>query len=167
MKATFVGKEITLIGHQMKVGDKLPEFTLTATDFSPVSSPEDIKLPAVFLVLLSVDTGVCSLELLTFNDRLDGTNYNVYAVSNDMPFTLDRWVKTNAGDFITMLSDYKAKEFGHATGTLIDELKFLTRATFIFDKNGVCRFAEYLPEIATEPDYDKIMAEAKKYFDEQ
>ena len=165
MKATFVGKDITLIGHQMKVGDKLPEFTLTATDFSNVSSQEDIKLPAVFLVLLSVDTGVCSLELLTFNDRLDGTNYNVYAVSTDMPFTLDRWVKTNAGDFITMLSDYKAREFGHATGTLIDELKFLARATFIFDKNGICQFAEYLPEIATEPDYDKIMEEAKKYFD--
>ncbi|MFB0959039.1 thiol peroxidase [Proteiniclasticum sp. QWL-01] len=163
MKITFGGKEVTLIGTELKVGDSLPEFNLTATDLSTFSS-RDMKLPAIVLTFPSVDTSVCSLELLTFNDRLEGLNYNVYGISCDLPFTLDRWIKTNAGDYITMLSDYKHHDFGEASGTLINEFRILARAAFVFDKDGICQYTEYLAEVGTEPNYDRIMEEAKKYF---
>ncbi len=163
MKITFGGKEVTLIGSELKVGDALPEFNLTTMELGNFSS-KDVKLPAILLTIPSVDTSVCSLELLTFNDRLENLNYNVYGISCDLPFALDRWTKANAGDYITMLSDYKHHDIGEATGTLINEFKILARAAFIFDEKGVCQYAEYVPEVGTEPDYDKIMEEAKKYF---
>lgn len=164
MNITFGGNPVTLVGNPLQVGDRLPDFNLTALDLSNVSS-RDLKLPALILVFPSVDTSVCSLELLTFNDRLDGMNYNVYGVSADLPFAMDRWVKSNAGEFITMVSDYKENEFGKATGTLVDEFKILARAAYIVDAKGVVRYAEYVPEIGTEPDYDKILEEAKAVFE--
>ncbi len=163
MKVTFGGQEVHLIGNQLKEGDLLPDFKLTTQELSPFTKDE-VKLPAMFLTFPSVDTGPCSLELLTFNDRLENTNYNVYGVSMDLPFALDRWVKTNAGDYITMLSDHRDRNFGKATGTLVDELMILARSVLIFDKDGKCVYNEILPEIGAEPDYDKVMEEAKKYF---
>ncbi|NLB21860.1 MAG: redoxin domain-containing protein, partial [Clostridium sp.] len=68
MKITFGGKEVTLIGSELKVGDALPEFNLTTMELGNFSS-KDVKLPAILLTIPSVDTSVCSLELLTFNDR--------------------------------------------------------------------------------------------------
>lgn len=164
MKATFGGKEVTLTGTALKTGSPLPEFTLVSPGFSKFTA-SDIKLPALILTLPSVDTSVCSLELLTFNDRLEGTNYNVYGISCDLPFAQDRWIKTNAGDFITMLSDYMSHDFGKASGTLMEELKILARGAFVFDKEGICQYADILSESANEPDYDKVMEEAKKHFE--
>lgn len=163
MKITFGGKEVTLIGTALKVGDPLPEFNLTNMDLSNFSS-KDMKLPAIVLTFPSVDTGPCSLELLTFNDRLENLNYNVYGISADLPFALDRWVKTNAGDYITMVSDYKHHDFGEASGTLINEFRILARAVFLFDENGICQYTEYVPEVGDEPNYDQVLTEAKKYF---
>ncbi len=163
MNVTFGGTEVHLVGTHLNEGDSLPNFTLTTRELSTFTR-NDVKLPALFLTFPSVDTGVCSLELLTFNDRLENTNYNVYGVSMDLPFALDRWVKTNAGDYITMLSDHRDQDFGMATGTLIDELKILARTVMIFDKDGKPAYQEILPEIGSEPDYDKVMDEAKKHF---
>lgn len=164
MKAKFGGKEVTLSGTPIDIGTPLPEFTLIKPDYHKFTA-SDVKLPALILTFPSVDTSVCSLELLTFNDRLEGTNYNVYGVSCDLPFAQDRWVKTNAGEFITMLSDYLTHDFGKATGTLMEELKILARGAFVFDKEGICQYADILEESANEPDYDKIMEETKKHFE--
>ncbi len=162
MKVTFGGNEVTLTGTPLTKGDTLPEFTVTGIDLKPVTQ-EDFKLPAVILTFPSVDTSVCSLELLTFNDKLeDYKNFNTYGISCDLPFALDRWVKNNAGDNIMMLSDYKTRDFGISTGTLVKELMFLTRAAFIIDRDGKVVYTQIVPEIGTEPNYDEILAEASK-----
>ncbi|PKK40409.1 Thiol peroxidase, Tpx-type [Clostridiaceae bacterium JG1575] len=163
MNITFGGKPIHLKGTPLTKGAQLPAFTLTGMDLAPFSS-DQIQMPAVILAFPSVDTSVCSLELLTFNDRLEGTGFNVYGVSCDLPFAMDRWVKANAGEYITMLSDYKDRSFGEATGTLIDDLKILARAAFIFDAKGQCQYAEFVPEVGNEPDYDAILDKATEIF---
>ena len=110
-----------------------------------------------------MDTSVCSLELLTFNDRLeDKKDLNVYGISLDLTFAQKRWVELNAGDYIKMYSDHKYGTFGKVTGTYVEELAILARASFVVDKDNVITYAEYLPEIGHEPDYDKILEEANK-----
>lgn len=162
MKVTFGGNEVHLKGREFKVGDTLPEFTLTGVDLKPVTL-QDLQLPAIILTFPSVDTSVCSLELLTFNDRLEEVKgVKCYGVSVDLPFAQDRWVKNNAGDFITMLSDYKTREFGISTGTLVDDLMLLARAAYIIDKDGKVVYAQMVPEIGSEPNYDEILEAAKK-----
>ncbi len=162
MNITFGGNEVHLYGKQLKVGDQFPEFTVTNTELNDVESI-DLKGPKVFLAFPSVDTSVCSLELLTFNDRLeDKKDLNVYGISLDLPFAQKRWVELNAGDYIKMYSDHKYGTFGKVTGTYVEELAILARASFVVDKDNVITYAEYLPEIGHEPDYDKILEEANK-----
>lgn len=164
MKITFGGNEVHLYGTQLKIGDKLPEFTLTDTGLNDVESKE-LHGPKVILIFPSVDTAICSLELLTMNDRLEShPEIKTYGISMDLPFTLKRWVKENAGDYVIMLSDHKFRTFGELTGTYVEELGILTKAAFVVDKENTITYAEYLPEIASEPDYEKILEEAKKVF---
>ena len=65
-------------------------------------------------------------------------------------------------DFITMLSDHKYREFGKVTGTFVEELAILARASFVVDKDNKITYVEYLSEIGNEPNYDKILEEANK-----
>ncbi len=162
MKLTFGGREITTKGNELKAGSKFPEFVLTDLELNDVTDKE-IRLPAVILTFPSVDTSTCSLELLTFNDRLENyKDFSVYGVSKDLPFAMARWVKANAGDYITMLSDHKTGDFGIATGTYINGLSLLARAAFVLDKDGNVTYSEYVPEVGNEPDYDRILEEAQK-----
>lgn len=158
----FGGNDITTSGEEIKAGMKFPEFALTDNELKPFTD-KDLKLPAVILTFPSVDTSTCSLELLTFNDRLENyKEFTVYGVSVDLPFAQARWIKANAGDYIKTLSDYQSGNFGLSTGTLLDGLRLLARAAFVLDKNGVVTYAEYVPEIADEPNYDRIIEEAVK-----
>lgn len=162
MNITFGGNEVHLYGKQLEVGDTFPDFTATDTDLKDVDS-KDLKGPKVFLAFPSVDTSVCSLELLTFNDRLeDKKDLSVYGVSLDLPFAQKRWVDLNAGDYIKMLSDHKYGEFGKVTGTFVEELAILARASFVVDQDNKITYVEYLSEIGNEPNYDKILEEANK-----
>lgn len=165
MKFTFGGNEVHLYGTQLQIGDTLPDFSLSDTSFSDVES-KDLKGPKVILTFPSVDTSICSLELLTFNDQLESfPGMKVYGVSMDLPFTQARWVKENAGDYIAMLSDHKFRVFGEITGTYVEELAILARAVFVVDQNEKITYLEYLPEIGSEPDYARVMEEARKVFE--
>ncbi len=162
MKLTFGGREVSTKGSELKAGDTFPEFLLTDMELNDVTD-KDIKFPAVILTFPSVDTSPCSLELLTFNDKLE--NYqglNVYGVSVDLPFAMARWVKANAGDYIKMMSDYKTGNFGVSTGTFVSGLSLLARAAFVVNRNGIVTYSEYVPEIGDEPNYDKVLEEAVK-----
>jgi thiol peroxidase len=48
--------------------------------------------------------------------------------------------------------------FGDAYGTHIKELRLEQRAVFIVDREGIVRYAEYVPEVAQHPNYDAALA---------
>jgi thiol peroxidase len=58
-------------------------------------------------------------------------------------------------------SDYQDRNFGNSYGTLIEELKILSRAIFVLDANGKISYVEYVPEVASEPSYDPALAAVK------
>lgn len=164
MEFTFGGSPVTLYGDTLKVGDVFPDFTLTDSSLKDVNS-EDLTGPKVFLTFPSVDTSPCTLELLTFNDRLeDLKQLKVYGVSMDLPFAQERFVKANAGDNIIMLSDHKYRMFGEKTGTYMEELAILARFAFVVDKDNVITYIESVPEAGDELNYDHVLTEAEKVF---
>ena len=55
------------------------------------------------------------------------------------------------------LSDHKDTAFGQAFGTLVPAVRIECRAVFVVDKTDVIRYAEYVPEIANEPNYARIL----------
>ena len=61
------------------------------------------------------------------------------------------------------LSDVHNHSFGKNYGVLIEglPLPLLARAIFVVDKNNKITYCEYVPEVTTEPDYDKAVAALK------
>ena len=161
MKITFQGSPLTLVGTQIKVGDLFPNFTVTKNDLSPLTLA-DTNGVRIFLTVPSIDTPVCDLEVMTFNNRASEIpGVSVYTVSMDLPFAQGRWCGANAVEVVETVSDYKARSFANATGTLIEALALLTRAAFVVDAAGKVVHVQYLEEITEQPNFDAILEAAK------
>jgi thiol peroxidase len=60
-----------------------------------------------------------------------------------------------------MLSDHRDASFGAAYGTLIKEMRILSRAIFVVGPDNKLRYVEYVPEVGTHPNYDAALAAAQ------
>lgn len=157
MNITFQGTPVTIQKALLKKGDKLQDFSITKNDLTEITL-KDTKGSRVFITVPSLDTGVCSLEVAKFMEYAQGfQDVEVYTVSMDLPFALDRWCQSKANSNIVTASDYKSRSFGEASATYVDELGLLTRAVFVVDKDDVIQYVEYVSEITNEPDYDAVL----------
>jgi len=166
---TFKGGPMTLVGRELKVGDKIPAFqvqaagTLSATDWNTLSEG---GAKAVLMVLVpSIDTSVCALETSKFNRHvasLPTDKIKVVTISADTPFAQSRWAKEEKVDNIQFLSDHKDRTFGEAFGVQIKEMGMLARAIYLIDKDGIVRYLQTVKEVAAEPDYEAVMAAAQE-----
>lgn len=162
MSITFNGGAITLRGSMLKAGDKMPAFSLVDNDLNTVKE-SDLKGLRVFVVVPSLDTSVCDLEVRTFNAKAGSLpGVHIYAVSMDLPFAQARWCGANGVEAVKTLSDYKDHSFGGATGTYIEELGLLTRAIFVVDADDNITYVEYVSEVTNAPNYDAVYAEIEK-----
>ena len=160
-KITFKGKDITLEGNQLSVGDTLKNCILVGNDLNEVELTKTNGI-RVILSVPSIDTPVCDTEVRRFNKEIESLpNAHCYTVSMDLPFAQARWCGAAGINRVTTLSDYKYRSFGDTTGTYIKELGLLTRASFVVDENNKVIFVEYLDEVANEPSYDKIISVVK------
>jgi thiol peroxidase len=167
----FAGKGVTLSGPELKAGDKAPDFRthrfIKGEGLKPVTLKDAIGGKAtLFSVVPSLDTPVCSTQTQKFNTQLAGLagKVNSYTVSCDTPFAMNRFCgdPAHAINALTSLSDYFDHSFGKAYGTLIEEVRLLSRAVFVVDKNGTITHAEYVPEAGKEPNYEKALEALKK-----
>lgn len=157
MAITFKGTPITISGTLLKKGDILQNFTITKNDLTDIHL-KDTKGTRIFLSVPSLDTGVCSMEVEKFiTYAQEFQDIEVYSISMDLPFALDRWCQSKSNSNIITASDYKTKSFAKATSTYVEELGLLTRAVFVVDKNNVVQYVEYVAEVANEPDYDAVL----------
>lgn len=158
-KVTFKGNPVTLVGNEIKVGDKAPDFTVLGADLSPVKLSDFDGKVKVIAVYPSIDTGVCQAQNRRFNaeaSKLDDAV--VLSVSVDLPFAQKRFCAAEGLNNVITLSDHKEVDFGTKYGFLIKELRLLARGTVVIDRKGFVKFVEYVPEIATEPDYDAALS---------
>ncbi len=156
------GNPLTLVGPELKPGDKAPAFTASAQDLSPVTLDSFKGKKKVFSVTPSLDTPVCDMQLRKFNqDIATMDNVEVINVSMDLPFAIKRFCTTAGVENAVAVSDYKDASFGEAYGVLIKELRLLARAVFIVDENDTVVYAEYVPEATDHPNYDAVVAALK------
>ena len=66
---TFAGGPVTLVGNEVKVGDKAPNFTVLANDLSPVTLEDSKGSVRIISVVPSLDTGVCDAQTRRFNEE--------------------------------------------------------------------------------------------------
>lgn len=157
-KVTFKGNPVTLVGNEIKVGDKAPDFFVLGADLNPVKLSDFEGKVKVIAVYPSIDTGVCQAQNRRFNAEATTLDDAVIlSVSCDLPFAQKRFCAAEGLDKVITLSDHKDVDFGTKYGFLIKELRLLARGTVIIDKKGFVKYVEYVPEIATEPDYDAAL----------
>ena len=157
---TFKGEvPLTLIGPKLQPGDKAPDFTLTATDMSPASLADSAGKARLISVVPSLDTSVCDAQTRRFSQEIGalGDKVVAYTISADLPFAQARWCGAAGVDNVHCLSDHMALSFGDAYGTHIKEWRMDSRAVFVVDPEGAITYAEYVPEVAQEPDYPKAL----------
>ena len=114
-------------------------------------------------VVPSVDTPVCAIQTKKFNEKAASLpeSVEIVTVSTDLPFAQARFCTEQGIDKLKSLSDHRDTGFGKAYGVLITEGPFtrvLSRALFVIGPDGVLKHAQYVPEVADEPDYDAALA---------
>ncbi|MBU5312754.1 thiol peroxidase [Tissierella carlieri] len=160
---TMGGNPVTLLGKEIKVGDKAPEFTVLKSDLSPFTLEDAGDGVKIISVVPSLDTGVCELQTINFNETATELgDVTILTISVDLPFAQKRFCSANNIDKVITLSDHKDLSFGMNYGFVIEEFRLLSRGIVIFDKDNVVRYVEYVKEVTNHPDYDKAMVEVKK-----
>jgi thiol peroxidase len=162
---TFKGNPLTLAGEPVEAGSPAPDFTLHYfQDGMQILTLADLKgKPTILSVVPSLDTPVCAMQTKKFNESLGGLgdSINAVTVSLDLPFAMNRFCGAEGITNIRSASDYQDRNFGESYGTLIEELKIMSRAIFVLDADGKVAYVEYVPEVADEPDYEAAEAALK------
>lgn len=147
---------------KLSIGDKAPEFTLHASDKSPVSLSDYRGKNVVLLFFPLAFTGVCTKELCGIRDNMNvysSLNAEVLAISVDTIFTLDKFKESQRFNF-PLLSDFN-KDVSRAYGALYEVFVLgmrgvSKRSAFVIDPNGTIKYAEVLEDAGQLPNFDKI-----------
>ncbi|PLY07129.1 MAG: thiol peroxidase [Desulfuromonas sp.] len=158
------GNGLTLLGPDIKVGDKAPDFKVVDNDMQPVTLADAAGKVLLIASVPSLDTGVCDAMGRRFNQEVAdlGDTVAAYTISMDLPFAQKRWCGNAGIEAIKTLSDYQERSFAQNWGLLIKENKLIARAVYIVDKDGTVVYRQIVPEVPTEPDYEDVMAALKK-----
>ena len=156
------GNPLTLLGPELKAGDKAPDFSAVNDGLQPVNLAGTGKAVRIFSVVPSLDTPVCDAQTKRFNEEAAKLpNVDIFTVSMDLPFAQKRWCGAFGVDKVKMLSDHKDGSFGSHYGTLIKELRIESRAIFVVGKDNTIKHAEYVKEVADFPNYETALAAAR------
>lgn len=156
---TMKGSPLTLVGPELKVGDKAPDCVVLNTDLAPVSLSAYRGTICIIASVPSLDTPVCDIEARQFNQEAAnfGPDVALLTISMDLPFAQKRWCGASGADKLVTLSDHRDASFGSAYGLLIKELRLLARSVIIIDREGIIRYIQLVRELTQEPDYEAVL----------
>src|SRR5215472_17803949 len=163
---TFKGGPVTLSGPEIKPGQAAPDFSVVDNALQTVKLSDASGKVLILSAVPSLDTPVCDKETGRFNEEASklGDQVEVWTVSMDLPFAQKRWCGAADISRVRTVSDFRERSFGQNYGVLIKDTPLAgvhARAVFVVGKDGNIKHAEYVKEIATEPDYDAALKAAK------
>jgi len=160
---TFKGNPLTVLGNEVKVGQKAPDFTVLGGDLAPITLASSKGKTRLLVAVPSLDTPVCDAETRRFNEeaaKMQGVE--VLVISMDLPFAQGRFCQTAGIKNLKTASDHRDASFGKAYGALIKELRLLARSIFVVDTNDTVQYVEYVKEVASHPNYDAALNALKQ-----
>lgn len=133
----------------LKVGDEIPEFSITGSDGIELERDDLIGSPFVLYFYPKDDTPGCTLEACSFRDSMDmfdDLETPVIGVSPDNEESHHRFQKKHNLNFI-LISDEKlnlARKFGAVQEKLVDKKPVIgiLRSTFVVDAAGIVSWME-------------------------
>ena len=159
---TLRGNPINTVGDLPAVGSSAPAFALTGTDLGTVSNEQFSGKALLLNIFPSVDTPVCATSVRKFNEQAAARGLSVLCVSKDLPFALSRFCGAEGIENVTSASAFR-DSFGEDYGLTIADgpmAGLLGRAVVVIGPDGKVAYAELVPEIAQEPDYEAALAAA-------
>ncbi|HEY4178539.1 MAG TPA: thiol peroxidase [Kofleriaceae bacterium] len=157
------GAPLTLVGKTLDVGDPFPAVALADGKLQPVDLGTFKGKVLVLSVVPSIDTKVCESQTHHVNDATDlmpkGTV--TFTISRDLPFAQTRF-HDEAIIRHDLLSDYKGGTFGKEMGLEVKESGLLARSVWVIGTDGKVAYREIVADQGTEPNYDALVAAAKK-----
>jgi thiol peroxidase len=159
---TLRGNPLTVLGPALKPGDKAPDFKAVDDSLKALDLAGTGNSVRIFSVVPSLDTPVCDAQTKRFNEEAGKLpDVKIYTFSMDLPFAQKRWCGAFGVDHVKMVSDHRDGSFGQAYGTLIKDLRIMSRAIFVVDKNNVIRHVEYVKEVGDHPNYESALSAAR------
>ena len=159
---TLEGNTINTNGDLPAVGATAPGFTLVDKDLNDVALDDFSGKKKLLNIVPSLDTGVCATSTKKFNDAAKQHADTVFlTISADLPFAQGRFCEAEAIENLKTLSMMRSKQFAEDYGVLISDgpLAGVTaRAVVVLDGDNKVVYAELVPEIVQEPDYDSALA---------
>lgn len=157
---TFGGNPVTIKGNEVKVDEKIQNFTAVNKDLSPYDFEKETEGKVkIISVAPSLDTGVCAFQAEEFNKKIESLKEKValVTITVDLPFAQKRFCDSHSTENGVVVSDYKDLDFGKKYGFIIDEFRLLTRGVIIVDSNNTVKYVEYVPEVTDHINYDKAI----------
>ncbi|NJD59869.1 MAG: thiol peroxidase [Anaerolineales bacterium] len=161
----FAGNDVTVVGPEILVGQKAPDFTVTNQEWATFHGLKDTQGKVRIIgSLLSLSTSVCDRETRQFNQEAAklGDDIVIMAISMDLPFTIKNWCAAAGIDKVIALSDHNQADFGQKFGVLLKEPRFLRRAIFVVDRNDQVVYSAYMPVLGEEPKYSEVLEAARR-----
>jgi thiol peroxidase len=158
---TLEGNPIHTSGELPAVNTVAPDFRLVAGDLSDKTLDDFAGKKKLLNIVVSLDTGICIDSSKLFYDKLAGRDdVAVIAISADLPFAQARTCEAANSD-VTTLSMMRSKNFAKDYGVLMVDgpmAGLCARSVLVLDTDNTVLYAEQVPEIAQEPDYDAAIA---------
>ena len=163
---TLRGNPLTLGGSEVKPGQAAPDFTAIDNGLQTVRLSDAKGKVVILSSVPSLDTPVCDTETRRFNQEAGalGSDVEVWTISMDLPFAQKRWCGAAGVTAVKTLSDFREKSFGQHYGVAITSGPLAgvnARAVFVVGKDGKVKHVEYVPEIASEPNYAEALSAAR------
>lgn len=158
---TLGGTPTTTNGKLPEIGEKCPDFALVTKDLNTVHLSDFLGKKLVLNIFPSIDTGVCSASVRTFNQHASAHKDTVIlCISRDLPFAQARFCGADGLEDIEVLSDFKTGTFGRDFGLEIESGAFEglhARAVVVTDANHTIVYTELVPEIGQAPDFENAL----------
>jgi len=161
---TMRGNPVILLGDEIKLGDKAPDFVVVGNNLKPVAFSDYRGKVCIISSVPSLDTPICEASTKRFNEEAArlGSDVAILTISMDLPFAQRRWCLANQVKEVATLSDHRDASFGSSYGLLMKDLRLLARAVLVVDRPGKVQYFELVKEIGSEPDYDAALEAAKR-----
>jgi len=161
------GKACNTNGDLPEIEKPAPDFVLTTTKLKDKTLTNFSGSLKLIYTVSSLDSMVCANTTKTLNE-LTGQleNTQVFVISADLPFALQKFCKQNKLKNITTLSMMRDKKFAEDYGVLLIDgplAGLCARAVFILDENNNLIYKELVSDITHSPDFNLAMKKLDNY----
>ena len=155
------GEVVDVKGNLPTVGEKAPDFTLTADDLSEIELSDFAGQNLVLNIFPSIDTPTCATSTRRFNEELANLRDTaVLCVSADLPYAQKRFCGSEGLERVKTASTFRSTFSDDYGVTVLTGIRrgLTARMVVVIDTGGTVRHVELVKEVSTEPDYLAALA---------